>query len=177
MSNAATRTGFSVQRIEGGITAPSGFAAAGVYAGIKPSTHAWPLDVMLMTAARPVAAAGVFTTNKTIAAPVVVSRENLEKSHGHVQAIVCNSGCANACTGDGGMRVARSTVEFVASTVGCKPEEVLVASTGVIGVDLDLSKIKSRVRSIYPSLYLRRQVPQRRSAHQLRVPRVSTACS
>jgi len=152
MSNAATKTGFQIQRVEGGITAPSGFAAAGVYAGIKPSTHAWPLDVMLMTAARPVAAAGVFTTNKTIAAPVVVSRENLEKSHGHVQAIVCNSGCANACTGDGGMRVARSTVEFVASTVGCKPEEVLVASTGVIGVDLDLSKIKTGVTAAAAAL-------------------------
>ena len=145
MSNAATKTGFSVQRVDGGITAPSGFAAAGVYAGIKPSTHAWPLDVMLMTAARPVAAAAVFTTNKTIAAPVVVSRDNLEKSGGLARAIVCNSGCANACTGDSGMRVARSTVEFVANTVGCKPEEVLVASTGVIGVDLNLDKVKTGV--------------------------------
>src|SRR5688500_10009707 len=108
MPDAATRTGFSVQRVDGGITAPSGFAAAGVYAGIKPSTHAWPLDVMLLTAASPASAAGVFTTNKTIAAPVVVSRENLETSRGRAQAIVCNSGCANACTGDGGMRVARS---------------------------------------------------------------------
>jgi len=69
-----------------------------------------------------------------------------------VQAIVCNSGCANACTGDGGMRVARSTVEFVASTVGCKPEEVLVASTGVIGVDLDLSKIKTGVTAAAAAL-------------------------
>jgi glutamate N-acetyltransferase/amino-acid N-acetyltransferase len=152
MPDTATRTGFSVQRIDGGITAPSGFAAAGVYAGIKPSTHAWPLDVMLLTAASPASAAGVFTTNKTIAAPVVVSRENLKTSLGRAQAIVCNSGCANACTGDGGMRVARSTVDFVASTVGCRPEEVLVASTGVIGVDLDLDKVKTGVTAAAKAL-------------------------
>ena len=75
MSNAATRTETRIQTIEGGITAPAGFKAAGVYAGIKPTTHAWPLDVMLMTADRPVSAAAVFTTNKTIAAPVIVSRD------------------------------------------------------------------------------------------------------
>ena len=67
-----------IQTIEGGITAPAGFKAAGVYAGIKPPTHAWPLDVMLMTADSPVSAAAVFTTNKTQAAPVLVSRANLE---------------------------------------------------------------------------------------------------
>ncbi len=145
MSDAATRTETRLQRIDGGITAPAGFRAAGVYAGIKPEGHAWPLDVMLMTAERPVSAAAVFTTNKTIAAPVVVSRENLEKSGGRARAIVCNSGCANACTGDAGMQVARSTVEFVAGKLGCRPEEVLVASTGVIGVDLDLSKVTSGV--------------------------------
>ena len=145
MSNAATRIETRIQAIEGGITAPAGFKAAGVYAGIKPPTHAWPLDVMLMTADRPVSAAAVFTTNKTIAAPVVVSRENLERSNGHARAIVCNSGCANACTGDAGMDVARSTVDFVARQLGCRPEEVLVASTGVIGVDLSLEKVTAGV--------------------------------
>ena len=130
MSNAATRTETRIQKIEGGITAPAGFKAAGVYAGIKPATHAWPLDVMLMTADRPVSAAAVFTTNKTIAAPVVVSRENLELSKGRTRAIVCNSGCANACTG----------------------EEVLVASTGVIGVDLSLDKVKDGVSKALAAL-------------------------
>ena len=71
-----------IKTIEGGITAPAGFKAAGVYAGIKPATHAWPLDVMLLTADRPVSAAAVFTTNKTIAAPVIVSRDNLERLEG-----------------------------------------------------------------------------------------------
>jgi glutamate N-acetyltransferase / amino-acid N-acetyltransferase len=141
MSRAALHSEARIQKIDGGITAPAGFSAAGVYAGIKPKTHAWPLDVMLMTADHPVSAAAVFTTNKTIAAPVIVSRDNLEKSGGRARAIVCNSGCANACTGDAGMRVARSTVDFVARQIGCRPEEVLVASTGVIGVDLDLEKV------------------------------------
>jgi glutamate N-acetyltransferase/amino-acid N-acetyltransferase len=152
MSNAATRTETRIQKIEGGITAPAGFRAAGVYAGIKPATHAWPLDVMLMTADRPVSAAAVFTTNKTIAAPVVLSRENLEHSKGRARAIVCNSGCANACTGDAGMGVARSTVEFVARQLGCRPEEVLVASTGVIGVDLSLDKVKDGVSKALAAL-------------------------
>jgi glutamate N-acetyltransferase/amino-acid N-acetyltransferase len=145
MSDAATRTNIRIEKIDGGITAPAGFRAAGVYAGIKPRTHAWPLDVMLMTADRAVPAAAVFTTNKTIAAPVVLSRDNLKKSHGRVRAVVCNSGCANACTGDAGFHVARATVEFVARQVGCRPEEVLVASTGVIGIDLDLEKVTNGV--------------------------------
>ena len=152
MYNAATRTETRIQKIEGGITAPAGFKAAGVYAGIKPATHAWPLDVMLMTADRPVSAAAVFTTNKTIAAPVVVSREHLELSKGRARAIVCNSGCANACTGDAGMGVARATVEFVARQLGCRPEEVLVASTGVIGVDLSLDKVKDGVSKALAAL-------------------------
>jgi glutamate N-acetyltransferase / amino-acid N-acetyltransferase len=152
MSNAAARTETRLQAIGGGITAPAGFKAAGVYAGIKPSTHAWPLDVMLLTADRPVAAAAVFTTNKTLAAPVVVSRANLELSGGRAKAIVCNSGCANACTGDAGMDVARSTVEFVAQKVGCRTEEVLIASTGVIGVDLSLQKVQDGVTKALAAL-------------------------
>jgi glutamate N-acetyltransferase/amino-acid N-acetyltransferase len=145
MSNATARTEPRIEVIEGGVLAPLGFKAAGVYAGIKPSTHAWPLDVMVMTADSPVSAAAVFTTNRTQAAPVIMSRANLELSGGRAKAIVCNSGCANACTGDAGMDVARSTVEFVARQVHCRPEEVLVASTGVIGVHLNLQKVQDGV--------------------------------
>jgi glutamate N-acetyltransferase/amino-acid N-acetyltransferase len=138
--------------MEGGVTAPAGFMVAGVYAGIKSRSHAWPLDVMLMTCDGTASAAGVFTTNKTVAAPVVVSRDNLERSGGRAHAIVCNSGCANACTGDAGLQVARSTVEFVARQLGCRPEEVLVASTGVIGVDLDLDKVMTGVTAATAAL-------------------------
>ncbi len=145
MSDTAIRTEPKIQAIEGGVTAPAGFKTAGVYAGIKPPTHAWPLDVMLLTTERAASGAAVFTTNKTVAAPVIVSRDNLGASNGQVRAIVCNSGCANACTGDAGMQVARSTVQFVADRLGCRPEEVLVASTGVIGVDLSLEKVTNGV--------------------------------
>ena len=152
MSKAAAHPETRIETVDGGITAPAGFKAAGVYAGIKPPTHAWPLDVMVMTAEQPVSAAAVFTTNKTQAAPVLVSRANLEESGGRARAIVCNSGCANACTGDAGMAVARSTVEFAARLVGCRPEEVLVASTGVIGVDLNLQKVQDGITKALAAL-------------------------
>ena len=152
MSRATDASEARVHRIDGGITAPAGFKAAGVYAGIKPKTHAWPLDVMLMKTEHSASAAAVFTTNKTVAAPVVVSRDNLRLSGGLARAIVCNSGCANACTGAAGMEVSRSTVHFVARELGCRPEEVLVASTGVIGVDLDAEKVTAGVRAAAAAL-------------------------
>jgi glutamate N-acetyltransferase/amino-acid N-acetyltransferase len=145
MSKATIGSETRIEVIDGGVTAPAGFKAAGVYAGIKPATHAWPLDVMLLTTDRAASAAAVFTTNKTVAAPVVLSRANLEATGGRARVVVCNSGCANACTGDRGAAVARATVEFVSAQVGCLPEEVLVASTGVIGVDLDVNKVKTGV--------------------------------
>lgn len=145
MSDAAAASDIRIREIDGGVTAPAGFEAAGVYAGIKPPTHAWPLDVMLLVADRTASAAAVFTTNKTVAAPVVLSRSHLRESGGRARVIVCNSGCANACTGDAGFAVARDTAAFVAQQVHCRPEEVLVASTGVIGVDLDLDKLKRGV--------------------------------
>jgi glutamate N-acetyltransferase/amino-acid N-acetyltransferase len=87
----------------------------------------------------------VFTTNKTVAAPVIVSKRHLERSGGKAREIVCNSGCANACTADQGLRTAEATAEFVAKQVRCLPEEVLVASTGVIGVHLDGEKVQNGV--------------------------------
>jgi glutamate N-acetyltransferase/amino-acid N-acetyltransferase len=152
MSRAAGRIEISLEKVSGGVTAPAGFKAAGVYAGIKPPTHAWPLDVMVMDAGRAASAAALFTTNKTVAAPVLVSRANLETSGGRARAIVCNSGCANACTGHAGMEVARSTVALVARLVGCAPEEILVASTGVIGVDLNLDKVTHGVTQALAAL-------------------------
>jgi len=130
----------TLERIEGGISAPGGFRVAGVNCGIKKKHGA--LDLALVVADAPAAAAGVFTQNKAQAAPVLVSREHLARSGGRAAAIVVNSGCANACTGPEGLAVTRSSADFVASVVGCAPEQVLVASTGVIGVQLDLDKIR-----------------------------------
>ncbi|MCX6552742.1 MAG: bifunctional glutamate N-acetyltransferase/amino-acid acetyltransferase ArgJ [Acidobacteria bacterium] len=132
-------SGVTIDVVDGGITAPPGFRAAGVASGIK-KTGA--LDLALLVADAPASAAAVFTTNKAQAAPVLVSREHLARSGGHAVAILVNSGCANACTGPEGLAVTRSSADFVASIVGCAPDQVLVASTGVIGVQLDLDKIR-----------------------------------
>ena len=135
--------------VEGGVTTPQGFRAAGVYCGIKKrpltSTGEANLDLALVAADGPVPAAAVFTTNRAVAAPVIVSRDHLTRSGGYAAAVVTNSGCANACTGDAGLQVARDMGAAAARAVGCAPEHVLVASTGVIGVQLDLAKIRSGV--------------------------------
>jgi glutamate N-acetyltransferase / amino-acid N-acetyltransferase len=141
--------------LEGGVTTPRGFRAAGVACGIKRVSNpaaAAPLDLALIVAETPVTAAAVFTTNKAVAAPVTVSRDHLTRSNGRAQAIVVNSGCANACTGQQGLKVARQMAAATAAAVGCTPEQVLVASTGVIGVQLDPDKITRGIGSAAKSL-------------------------
>ena len=103
---------YSIAAIKGGITAAAGFRAAGVAAGIKASGA---LDVTLIVADAPVPAAGVFTTNQVQAAPVKVSRANLVSSGGHAQAVIVNSGCANACTGAEGLATTEATVAATAA--------------------------------------------------------------
>jgi glutamate N-acetyltransferase/amino-acid N-acetyltransferase len=124
--------------VGGGITAPKGFRAAGVACGIKANGK---LDLGLVASDTVASAAAVFTTNKAVAAPVIVSREHLAEAKGLARAVVVNSGCANACTGDAGLRVAQMMTVEVARALGCEVEEVLVASTGVIGVSLDPRKV------------------------------------
>ena len=97
------------------------------------------MDLALIFSEREASAAGVFTGNKVKAAPVLVSQENIKKGRG--RAIVANSGNANACTGEAGLQSARFTVERVAKELGIGPEEVLVASTGVIGAPLNTDVI------------------------------------
>jgi glutamate N-acetyltransferase/amino-acid N-acetyltransferase len=141
--------------VDGGVTAPAGFRAAGVACGIKRRTAAHasaPLDLALVAADGPVSAAAVFTTNRAVAAPVVVSREHLAASGGQAAAVVVNSGCANACTGAAGLAVAREMAQAVADTMGCAAEQVLVASTGVIGVALDAAKIRAGVAAAAKTL-------------------------
>ena len=127
----------SARAVEGSVTTPSGFRAAGVACGIKTSG----LDLALIVSDTLASAAGVFTINRAQAAPVTVSRRNLSATSGRAQAIVVNSGCANACTGADGMRHAEAMAARTASTIGCSVPEVLVASTGVIGVTLDMEKV------------------------------------
>jgi glutamate N-acetyltransferase / amino-acid N-acetyltransferase len=128
--------------IEGGITAPEGFRAAGVACGIKATGK---LDLSLLVSESPASAGGVFTTNLAKAAPVLLSQAHLESSGGRARAIVINSGCANACTGLVGTAHAKLMAEFTSQAVGCQPSEVLIASTGVIGVKLDIDKVRRGV--------------------------------
>ena len=127
----------AVEPVAGGITAPRGFRAAGVACGLKPAG----LDLALLACDEPASAAGIFTTNRAVAAPVLVSREQLAQSGGRARAIVVNSKCANACTGEAGLSAAREMVTATAEAVGCDPQLVLVASTGVIGMRLDVPKV------------------------------------
>ena len=128
----------------GVITSPKGFVAAGVAAGIKTSPGV--PDVAILACEVPAAAAAVFTTNKVCAAPVRVSREHLQKSRGRVQAVVVNSGNANACTGKRGMRDARKMAALTAALLDVPAERVLVASTGVIGEPLPMRRVELGIR-------------------------------
>jgi len=132
-----------------GVATAQGFRAAGISAGIKPTRK---LDLALVVSDAPAAAAAMFTRNKVQAAPVLVSQEHLAKSGGIVRAIVVNSGCANACTGEIGMSDARTMAKETASLLGCPAEQVLVASTGVIGVNLPMDKIKSGIPQAFSAL-------------------------
>ena len=123
---------------DGGVTSAAGFVAEGVHAGFR--AHPDRLDMAMVVAEQPVPAAGVFTTNRFCAAPVTVSREHLGgQGYGLARALVVNSGNANAATGEQGLGVARETCEIASQVLGCEVEQVLVASTGVIGQQLDIA--------------------------------------
>ncbi len=124
--------------IDGGITAPAGFRAAGVACGIK----AKGLDLAVVASDGPASVAAVFTTNLAQAAPITVSKEHVARGGGKASAIVVNSGCANACTGPDGMEHAKAMTRHASVAMSCDPVGVLVASTGVIGVKLDMTKVE-----------------------------------
>ena len=128
---------------QGGVTAARGFRASGVHAGFRKDPER--LDLALVVADEPCACAAVFTKNVFCSAPVIVSRAQLgadqpgEPAYGTARAVVVNSGNANAATGEPGLEAARETARIAGDAVGCPASEVLVASTGVIGVQLPLA--------------------------------------
>jgi glutamate N-acetyltransferase/amino-acid N-acetyltransferase len=132
----------NIRSIQGSVAAPQGFRAAGVACGIKMTGAP---DLALVVCDTDASAAAVFTTNRAQAAPVLVSREHLDTTRGKARALVVNSGCANACTGTDGLNHARAMADFTASEVGCTSAEVLVASTGVIGVKLEMARVKGGI--------------------------------
>lgn len=124
-----------------------GFLAAAIEAGIRYSGR---LDLGMIYSNTPAVAAGVFTTNKVKAAPLVLDIKRLRS--GKAQVVLVNSGNANACTGDAGLRNARLTAEVVAKNLGISPVEVLVASTGVIGAQLDMTSITPAIPELTKNL-------------------------
>ena len=133
--------------IEGGVATAKGFRAAGVGAEIK---YKGRNDVALIVADAPCNAAAVFTTNKVAAAPVVYDREIVKG--GKVQAILANSGCANACTGEDGMKDAELSALATAGELGVSPKHVLVASTGVIGRRLPMDRLLAGMKAAKAAL-------------------------
>ena len=133
----------------GGVTSALGFKAAGIHAGFRKEPER--RDLALVVADEPCAAAGTFTKNIFCSAPVIISREHLSDggagapSYGTARAVVVNSGIANAATGVPGLEHAREMARITADAVGCTDEEVLVASTGVIGQHLPLDPFKTGV--------------------------------
>ena len=125
-----------MKKIDGWVTTPQGFLAAGVKAGIKASGNH---DVAVIYSTVPAATGAVFTQNKMCAAPVLVSRKVAAKPY--AQAIVVNSGCANACTGEQGLKDAEAMQAQAAELLGVEPEAVYVCSTGVIGHFMPMDKV------------------------------------
>lgn len=134
--------------IEGGVTAPEGYLAAGISSGIKKKG----LDLAVLFSSRIASASGVFTLNQVQAAPVVLSRENLRRARGRARAVLINSGCANACTGARGTRDAVLSMQCLASHLEADPEQILVASTGVIGSFLPVKKMLKGIATAVSSL-------------------------
>jgi glutamate N-acetyltransferase / amino-acid N-acetyltransferase len=119
-----------------------GFQVAGVHAGLKKDGA---LDMALIVSEVPCVAAGVFTTNRVKAAPVLVDMERLKANATHMRAVAVNTRCANACTGQQGIDNANQMAAWTAEAVGCKDEDVLVLSTGVIGTQLPMEKIHAGI--------------------------------
>ena len=138
---------FDEQMKKYGVCYPHGFKAAGVKAGIKKSGN---LDVALIVSDRDASVAGVFTTNAVSAACVGVSKAAV--SGGKARAVVANAGCANACTGEQGEQDAKATAAAAAKEIGCDAKEVIVASTGVIGVNLPMDKMTAGIKAAYAEL-------------------------
>ena len=136
-----------MEKIKATITAPKGFRAAGIAAGIKKNGNK---DVCLIASEVPASAAAVFTTNKFAAAPVQLDRENIKK--GRISVIAVNAGCANACTGERGMKDARDMARIAAKAAGVAEGEVLVSSTGVIGAFLNMAKLKKGIAGAWKAI-------------------------
>lgn len=133
----------TVNECEGGVTAPRGFLAGGLYCGIRKVKK----DLAIIRSEVPATVAGVFTLNKTQAAPILVCKSQLKKSP-YCSAVVVNSGNANACTGERGLNDAWSMVKTTAAALGIPENQVMVSSTGVIGQYLPMEKVIAGIQQL-----------------------------
>ncbi|HRJ72753.1 MAG TPA: bifunctional glutamate N-acetyltransferase/amino-acid acetyltransferase ArgJ [Terrimicrobiaceae bacterium] len=134
-----------IQKTRGGLCAPAGFLCGSISSGIK-NPKATRLDTALIVSARPCASAATFTTNVVKAAPVLVSMDHMKT--GKVRAIVLNSGNANACTGPAGLADSRRMAKAAAQRTALAPEQVVVGSTGRIGVSMPIARIEDGISRI-----------------------------
>lgn len=137
-----------MKQIRGGVTAPKGFTASGIHVGIRKNRE--KKDLALVWSDKPCAAAAVYTTNNVIGQPLVVTKDHL--SDGVAQAIIVNSGNANTCTGEQGIQAARRMAALVAERLPVSARDVIVASTGVIGQQLDVSVIEAGMDALVAGL-------------------------
>lgn len=139
-----------IKELSGGITAPEGYKATGVEVGIK-AGHSGKKDMAMVYSANPCRVAGTFTTNLVKAAPVKFDRRVVDSGK-DVHAVVVNSGVANACTGETGMKYCETIAEETAKALNISAEGVLVASTGVIGQQLPMDKVTEGIHKMAPIL-------------------------
>ena len=135
--------------ISGGITAPQGFLAAGITAGLKPSGKP---DLSLLLAPEGAVCAGTFTTSLVRAACVDLCAERLHASGGRARAVLTNSGQANACTGDRGLIDSQRATQAMAERLGLSADEVLICSTGVLGVPIPMNPLLARLDPLLEAL-------------------------
>jgi glutamate N-acetyltransferase / amino-acid N-acetyltransferase len=137
-----------MKQIRGGVTAPIGFTASGMRVGIKKTGD--KKDLALIWSEKRCSAAACYTRNKVVGQPLAVTREHL--ADGHAQAVIVNSGNANACNGEAGIAAARRMAALVAERLPVEAQDVVVASTGVIGVQLDVAPIEGGMDALVSAL-------------------------
>ena len=138
-----------MKEINGGVCASKGFKASGIHCGIR--FNRTKNDIALIFSEVPGSAAAVYTKNLVKGAPLTVTKNNLQKSNGFAQAVICNSGNANTCNANG-IEIAEKMCELTAQELKIKPENIIVGSTGVIGQPLDIEPIKKGIPELVKKL-------------------------
>ncbi len=136
-----------MKELQKGVCAPQGFRAAGIWCGIRKNQS--KADLAMIVSDVPCTAAGVYTKNKVKGAPLLVTRAHL--ADGHAQAVICNSGNANTCAPNG-MEIAEETCALAAEALGLRPEDLIVASTGVIGKEMDIEPFRRGIPQLAAAL-------------------------